>query len=47
MSFASMHNDYLDPDIHLWKDYDESLPENPEGGGEEDPLTEDEPDPSS
>lgn len=18
MSFASMHNDYLDPDIHLW-----------------------------
>lgn len=46
MSFASMHNDYLDPDIHLWQDYDESLPENPEAG-EEDPLMEDEPDPSS
>jgi len=46
MSFTSRHNDYLDPDIHLWKDYDESLPENPEEG-EEDPLTEDEPDPSS
>lgn len=37
MSFASMHNDYLDPDIHLWKDYDESLPENPEGGGRRTP----------
>lgn len=45
MSFASMHNDYLDPDIHLWKDYDESLPENPEEGEEEDILMEDEPDP--
>lgn len=31
MSFASMHNDYLDPDRHLWQDYDDS---------EEAPVTE-------
>lgn len=46
MSFTSRHNDYLDPDLHLWQDYDDSLPETLEEG-EEDPLTEDEPDPSS
>jgi hypothetical protein len=38
MSFASMHNDYLDPDIHLWgedrpencTDCDAALPEDDE-----------------
>ena len=25
MSISSMHNDYLDPDLHLWQgDYDDS-----------------------
>lgn len=24
MSFASMHEDYLDPDKRLWQDYDDS-----------------------
>lgn len=23
MSFTSMHNDYLDPDRHLWQDYED------------------------
>ncbi len=38
MSFASMHNDYLDPDRHLWQDYED--PEEPEGPDCEDTLEE-------
>lgn len=44
MSFSSMHNDYLDPDRHLWPDYDES--EEAQDPQEEDLDIEDDPDPT-